>query len=176
MDRPSILPSTTYKLRIPTVPDAFYITIVDIPTDNGVRPYEIFINTKNLSQLALITTITRLISGMFRKGIDPYFVIKELKSIFDPDGGFFMNGKHVPSLSSAIASVLEEHVMKNSPKENSFDSYPHINIADKEVTSNEEEISDILKHAKICPECGAKALIMEAGCNKCLECMWSKCG
>ena len=171
MDRPDALPSTTYKLRIPTVPDAFYITIVDIPTDSGVRPYEIFINTKNLSEQATITILTRLISGMFRKGIDPLFVVSELRSVFDPEGGFFMNGKHVPSLSSAIALILEEHVKKTSSDENPIEE-----TTTNKTSDETEKVPDILKDAQVCPKCGAKALIMEAGCNKCLECMWSKCG
>lgn len=109
-ERPYGLPSKTYKLRIPQVKEAYYITIVDT-NDGGVRcPHEIFISSKNMNDVAHVTTITRLISGMFRCKIPATFIVKELQSIFDPAGGFFMFGKHIPSFSTAIGHIIEQHI------------------------------------------------------------------
>ncbi len=102
----------TYKIKWPASPHALYVTINDIERDGRRRPFEIFINTKNLEHFAWTVALTRMISAVFRRGGDVTFVAEELKAVFDPEGGRWMGGRYVPSLLAAIGDVIEEHMIR----------------------------------------------------------------
>lgn len=165
--RPEELEGTTYKLKTPLSPDAFYVTINDMIEDGSRRPYELFINTKNLQHFSWIVAITRLISAVFRHDPKPTFLVDELKSIYDPNGGYFKKGKYMPSLAAEIGYVVEQHLEK-------------IGIYDgkNKVKSNAKvtEVKDAKKSNKmICPQCNERELINQENCLKCLACSYSKC-
>ena len=112
LDRPEALPGQTYKVRWPDSDHAFYITINDIEQDGRRRPFEIFINSKNMEHYAWTVALTRMISAVFRRGGDVSFVVEELKAVFDPRGGQWMDGRYVPSLLAAIGEVIERHMIE----------------------------------------------------------------
>ena len=112
LDRPEALPGRTYKLRWPESDHAIYITINDVIQDGRRRPFEIFINSKNMEHYAWTVALTRMISAVFRRGGDVSFVVEELKAVFDPRGGAWIEGRYVPSLLAAIGEVIERHMIE----------------------------------------------------------------
>jgi len=163
--RPEELEGTTYKLKTSLTPDAFYVTINDLIQENGERrPYELFINTKNLQHFSWIVAITRLISAVFRHDSKPTFLVDELKSIYDPNGGYFKKGKYMPSLAAEIGHVVEHHLEKIGI----------MTSANKiKSTAQIREMGDPNK--MICPQCNERELINQENCLKCLSCAYSKC-
>lgn len=169
--RPTELEGTTYKIKTPLSPDALYLTINDIVEKNHRRPYELFINTKNLQQLSWIVAMTRLISAVFRKEPDPSFLVEELKSIYDPNGGYFSNGRFVPSLAADIGLVIEQHLRKIGIMEERKKSAEVVAAYEKEH-KNANTKSNLM----ICPQCNDKGLYSAENCLKCILCGYSKCG
>ena len=112
LEREAVLAGYTYKLKWPGSDHAIYITINDIERDGRRRPFEIFINTRNLEHYAWTVALTRMISAVFRRGGDVTFVVEELKAVFDPQGGQWMGGRYVPSLLAAIGEVIETHMIR----------------------------------------------------------------
>ena len=112
LDRPEDLPGQTYKIKWPGSDHAIYITINDVMQDGRRRPFEIFINSKNMEHYAWTVALTRMISAVFRRGGDVSFVVEELKAVFDPRGGQWMEGRYVPSLLAAIGGVIERHLIE----------------------------------------------------------------
>ena len=112
LDRPEALLGRTYKIKWLESDHAFYITINDIEKDGRRRPFEVFINSKNMEAYAWALALTRMISAVFRRGGDVSFVVDELKAIFDPRGGQWMGGRYVPSLLAAIGEVIERHMIE----------------------------------------------------------------
>ncbi|NCD35257.1 MAG: adenosylcobalamin-dependent ribonucleoside-diphosphate reductase [Spartobacteria bacterium] len=163
--RPEQLEGTTYKLKTPLSPDALYVTINDLIEDGVRRPYELFINTKNLQHYSWIVAISRLISAVFRHESTPTFLIDELKSIYDPNGGYFKKGKYMPSLVADIGYVVEQHLEK-------------IGIAiGSEKLKSASTVTEVPDSNKmICPQCNQRELISQENCLKCLACEYSKCG
>ena len=159
--RAEALEGTTYKLKWPDSPHAVYVTINDIDTPNGRRPFEIFINSKNMEHYAWTLGLTRMISAVFRRGGDVSFVAEELKAVFDPRGGTWMQRKYVPSLLAAIGGVIERHLGQAEPM------LPVIEEADAQAA---------VRPGPLCPQCGAGGMIKKEGCSNCLECGFSKCG
>lgn len=160
--RHEALHGTTYKLKWPDSAHAVYVTINDVGEGLERRPFEIFINSKNMEHYAWTLGLTRMISAVFRRSRDVSFVAEELKAVFDPRGGAWVQGRYVPSLLAAIGDVIEKHL--------------------KPMTDPEPELplqaagSDAVQRKPACPQCGAAALVKAEGCNTCLECGFSKCG
>jgi ribonucleoside-diphosphate reductase alpha chain len=167
--RPTELEGTTYKIKTPLSPDALYLTINDLVEKNHRRPYELFINTKNLQQLSWIVAMTRLISAVFRKEPDPSFLVEELKSIYDPNGGYFSNGRFVPSLAADIGLVIEQHLRKIGIMEERKKTA-------EVVDSKEDNRNMANSNLMICPQCNDKGLYSAENCLKCILCGYSKCG
>jgi ribonucleoside-diphosphate reductase alpha chain len=159
-DRSEAMHGTTYKLKWPESAHAVYVTINDIGADDARRPFEIFVNSKNMEHYAWTLGLTRMISAVFRRGGDVSFVPEELKAVFDPRGGAWMKGRYVPSLLAAIGEVIERHI--------GTESVPSGPKADETPSSAAPRPA--------CPKCGAAALVRVEGCDKCLECGHSKCG
>ena len=150
--RPETLQGTTYKIKPPQAEDALYITINDIINEDGTkRPFEIFINSKNMAHYQWVVAMTRLISGLWRTG-DSRFIVDELKGVFDPGGGYFKKGRFMNSLVSEIGYVIEQHLGTS------------LNIT--------EAKSDM----QLCTECNTKSLVRMDGCMTCTSCGFSKCG
>jgi len=187
LPRPPILHGTTYKIRTPITPNAFYVTINDIEVDRRRRPYEIFINTKNLEHFGWIVAMTRLISAIFRREPDPSFLVEELTSIYDPAGGYFSGGQYVPSLPAEIGRVIEQHLRevgilpRKSDKDASLNGGASLGDPGGAETETAVAISDASgspasRGLGFCPQCGQPALYAEEGCLKCRACGYSKCG
>ena len=118
VSRPEALSGSTYKIKTPLSDHALYLTINDIILNEGTdhelrRPFEIFINSKNMDHFQWIVALTRVISAVFRKGGDCTFLVEELKAVFDPQGGYFKpGGKFMPSLVAEIGWAVEDHLQK----------------------------------------------------------------
>ena len=164
LDRPEELPGRTYKIKWLDSDHAFYITINDIEKDGRRRPFEVFINSKNMEAYAWALALTRMISAVFRRGGDVSFVVEELKAIFDPRGGQWMNGRYVPSLLAAIGEVIERHMIDIGFLGQRGPSI----MPDAQVPAEGAR-------ARFCPRCGDASFIKLEGCDSCLSCGYSKC-
>lgn len=173
LDRPEALPGRTYKITWPESEHAMYITLNDIIQDGRVRPFEVFINSKNTEHYAWTVALTRMMSAVFRRGGDVSFVVEELKAVFDPRGGHWMGGRYVPSLLAAIGEVIERHLI-----EIGFMADPHAQREEKAVLAlaANAESPKPLSGLRQCPKCGQPGLIRAEGCDTCTSCGYSKCG
>ncbi|MBN9560412.1 MAG: adenosylcobalamin-dependent ribonucleoside-diphosphate reductase [Alphaproteobacteria bacterium] len=168
MRRADKLTGATYKLRWPDSEHAMYVTINDIEQDGVRRPFEIFVNSKNLEHYAWVVALTRMISAVFRRGGEVAFVAEELKQVFDPRGGQWMNARYVPSLVAAIGDILERHMV-----ETGFLVKPEPLDAASQPEANTGRTSGPL--GPVCPRCSQPGLVKEAGCLTCIHCGWSRC-
>ncbi|PPR20448.1 MAG: Vitamin B12-dependent ribonucleoside-diphosphate reductase [Alphaproteobacteria bacterium MarineAlpha10_Bin3] len=157
LDRPEALPGRTYKLRWPESDHAIYITLNDIERAGRRLPFEVFINSKNMEHYAWTVALTRMISAVFRRGGDVSFVVEELKAVFDPRGGQWVDGQYIPSLLAAIGGVIERHMTAIG-----FLAAP---VAAPSGTGPRQ-----------CPKCGGLSLLHQEGCDSCTACDYSRCG
>jgi ribonucleoside-diphosphate reductase alpha chain len=169
LDRPGDLPGHTYKVRWPDLDHAFYITINDIEQDGRRRPFEIFINSKNMEHYAWTVALTRMISAVFRRGGDVSFVVEELKAVFDPRGGQWMGGRYIPSLLAAIGEVIERHLIDIG-----FMAKPEPDENDAQRAAAAEASAEGAA-VRTCPRCSAAGLVKLEGCDTCMSCGYSKC-
>jgi len=170
LERDTALPGYTYKLKWPGSGHAIYVTINDIVRDGRRRPFEIFINSKNLEHYAWTVALTRMISAVFRRGGDVSFVVEELKDVFDPRGGHWVGGRYVPSLLAAIGEVIERHMIdigfiQRDDAETGF--LQNIAGAHAAPAAGSEKL--------FCPQCGRPAMTYREGCLICRECGYSSC-
>jgi ribonucleoside-diphosphate reductase alpha chain len=175
LSRPEALPGQTYKITWPESEHAMYITINDVVQDGRRRPFEIFINSKNMEHYAWTVALTRMISAVFRRGGDVSFVVEEMKAVFDPRGGAWMEGRYVPSLLAAIGDVIERHMIEIG----FLPSRDHKHTArTAQVVNLMPPSSGRLPGPKLrqCPKCGQAALIRSENCDQCTSCDYSKCG
>ncbi len=156
MERGEVLPGYSYKLKWPETDHAIYITINDVIADGMRRPFEIFINSKNMEHYAWTVALTRMISAVFRRGGDVSFVVEELKAVFDPRGGQWVAGRYVPSLLAAIGGVIERHMIETGFLPSSMAAAPAGRRAG-------------------CPRCGERSLVFMEGCSTCQSCGYSSC-
>ncbi|TWA87797.1 ribonucleoside-diphosphate reductase class II [Azospirillum brasilense] len=163
-DRPETLPGETYKVRWPDSDHAMYITINDIVENGRRRPFEVFINSKNMEHYAWTVALTRMISAVFRRGGEVGFVVEELKAVFDPRGGAWMQGRYVPSLLAAIGDVIERHLK-------AIGMLPDAGEPGAATAAVGAEPAALRQ----CPKCGQPGLIRQEGCDSCLNCGYSKC-
>jgi ribonucleoside-diphosphate reductase alpha chain len=174
LNRPEELPGKTYKIRWPENEHALYITINDIIQDGRRRPFEIFINSKNMEHYAWTVGLTRMISAVFRRGGDVSFVVEELKAVFDPRGGAWMEGRYVPSLLAAIGDVIERHMIDIGFMPAKRSSTPE--LTERKVVNLAAPEEGARRRLAQCPKCGEAALIRVEGCDQCTSCDYSKCG
>ena len=177
----------TYKLQWPESDHAIYITLNDIIDDSGrVRPFEIFINSKNMEHFAWTVALTRMISAVFRRGGEISFVVEELKAVFDPRGGQWMHGKYVPSLLAALGGVVETHLIDIGFLKSSGELTDPDEIEAKMLAINGHNKKDLVYDRdpdeasksifRQCPKCGHASLVQQEGCDTCMSCAYSKCG
>ncbi|WP_028029809.1 adenosylcobalamin-dependent ribonucleoside-diphosphate reductase [Gemmobacter nectariphilus] len=168
LDRPAALEGATYKLKWPDSEHALYITINDIVIAGHRRPFEVFINSKNMEHFAWTVALTRMISAVFRRGGDISFVVEELKAVFDPRGGAWMEGRYIPSILAAIGGVIERHLI-------------HIGfIGGEGMGLKSDPKAEVMQvgtrpRGPACPSCGSYAMKMIEGCMTCADCGHSKC-
>jgi hypothetical protein len=192
--RPEMLIGSTYKIKTPVSEHAFYITINDMVLNPDTpyekrRPFEIFINSKNMDHYQWISGLTLIISAVFRKGGDVTFLVNELQSVFDPKGGYFKKGgKFMPSLVAEIGDAIENHLkMIGMIVDPGLDEHQQRLIAEKrkEFEGRQAKVSGVETAANdsafpegavLCGKCNTKASIMMDGCMTCLNCGDSKCG
>ncbi len=172
--RDAVLAGFTYKLRWPGSDHAIYVTINDTFDHGQRRPFEIFINSKNLEHYAWTVALTRMISAIFRRGGDVSFVVEELKAVFDPRGGAWTNGKYVPSLLAAIGEIIEQHFIHiGFQAEGARGGAAH----EEKIESEELESTSFrnLSPSSFCPRCGSPSMIYQEGCRVCRNCRHSTC-
>ena len=200
LDRPEALPGQTYKIRWPESDHAIYITLNDIIQDGRRRPFEIFINSKNMEHYAWTVGLTRMISAVFRRGGDVSFVVEELKAVFDPRGGQWVGPRYVPSLLAAIGDVIEQHMIDigflPNPQE-AREGRRELKVVggteaavggasgsargvSSQVVAGQNAAGQGAGGAGLamrgCPKCGQRAVIRQEGCDICTGCTYSKCG
>jgi len=187
--RPEMLLGSTYKVKTPLSEHSLYVTINDMilnqDTEHEIRrPFEVFINSKNMDHFQWIVALTRIISAVFRKGGDSTFLVEELKAVFDPRGGYFKKGgKYMPSLVAEIGDVIETHMKTIGMIESEgLDEHQKKFIAAKKAeiegkqNKEDEPDSNFPTNAELCNKCQTKAMIKMDGCLTCLNCGDSKCG
>lgn len=198
LERPEMLIGATYKIKSPLFEHALYVTVNDVVLNPGTehehrRPFEVFINSKNMEHFQWIVAITRIVSAIFRKGGDVTFLVEEMKAVFDPRGGYFKaGGVYMPSIVAEIGSVIEQHLKsiglivdpevsdaqraliaeKRAAYEQGMKKGPEP-VAEIAVTGDGTSFPPT---ATLCSRCHAKAVVILDGCQTCLSCGYSKCG
>lgn len=193
LERPEMLMGSTYKMKTPLSEHALYVTINDVVLNPGTehelrRPFEIFINSKNMDHFQWIVALTRIISAVFRKGGDVTFLVEELRSVFDPKGGYFKKGgKYMPSLVAEIGDAIEGHMrMIGLIKDDGLDEHQRQHIAEKraqfeaqqqlaQAQSGADSGDSFPPGAHLCAKCNTKAVVSMDNCMTCLNCGESKC-
>jgi hypothetical protein len=190
LERPEMLLGSTYKIKTPLTEHALYVTINDIVLNPGTphekrRPFEIFINSKNMDHFQWVVALTRVLSAVFRKGGDVTFLVEELRSVFDPRGGYFKKGRYTPSLVADLGDVIECHLKmigllrSEEPDQQRTDflkdKLAQYNAAHRGADSKDDG-SGFPPEARLCNRCSTKAVIKMDGCMTCLNCGDSKCG
>jgi hypothetical protein len=190
LERPEMLVGSTYKVKTPISDHAMYVTINDIVLNEGTeyeqrRPFEVFINSKNLDHFQWIVALTRIISAVFRKGGDVTFLVDELKAVFDPRGGYWQpGGKFMPSIIAELGYVIEKHLQSiGLIREPQLDVHQQKLVDEKraEFEARSKQADAFSKSlfpegAQLCARCSTAAVVMMDGCMTCLNCGDSKCG
>ena len=190
LERPEVLIGSTYKVKTPVSDHAMYVTINDIVLNEGTRheqrrPFEIFINSKNLDHYQWIVALTRIMSAVFRKGGDVTFLVDELKAVFDPRGGYWQpGGKFMPSIIAELGHIVEKHLteiglLKDTTLDDDQRQYVEQKRAEFEAQGGQQDAfakSTFPEGAQLCGKCNTAAAVMLDGCMTCLNCGYSKCG
>ncbi|HEX7081067.1 MAG TPA: NrdJb [Gammaproteobacteria bacterium] len=190
LERPEVLIGSTYKVKTPVSDHAMYVTINDIVLNEGTkheqrRPFEIFINSKNLDHYQWIVALTRIMSAVFRKGGDVTFLVDELKAVFDPRGGYWQpGGKFMPSIIAELGHIVERHLIgigllkppEPSPEQLKFLSEKRAEFEARGVQQDAFAEGAFPEGAQLCTKCNTAAAVMLDGCMTCLNCGYSKCG
>ncbi len=198
LERPECLEGSTYKIKSPLFEHALYVTINDIILNEGTpheqhRPFEVFINSKNMEHFQWAVALTRIMSAVFRKGGDVTFLVEELKAVFDPRGGYYKaGGVYMPSVVAEIGVVIEDHMKRIGMIKTDLSPEMRELIAKKrsEVDARDAKLAkessasatvsadmgSFPASATVCHKCSTKALVLMDGCSTCLNCGYSKCG
>ena len=190
LERPETLLGSTYKIKTPLSEHALYVTINDVVLNAGTeheqrRPFEIFINSKNMEHFQWIVALTRIVSAVFRKGGDVTFLVEELRSVFDPRGGYFKKGgRYMPSLVAEIGDAIEAHMRTIGLIEDEpLGEAQHRLVEEKRArhegsgsSGDEPRSREFPAGAQFCTKCQTLAVFQMDGCMTCLNCGDSKCG
>jgi len=190
LERPEVLVGSTYKVKTPVSDHAMYVTINDIVLNEGTehekrRPFEIFINSKNLDHYQWIVALTRIISAVFRKGGDVTFLVDELKAVFDPRGGYWQpGGKFMPSIIAELGYIVEKHLIsigllgkpELDPGQKKLIEEKRAQFEESKKQRDAFSKREYPEGAQLCSKCSTVAVVMMDGCMTCLSCGDSKCG
>jgi ribonucleoside-diphosphate reductase alpha chain len=168
--RHPMLEGVTYKIKQPDSEHAVYVTINHTTVDGQVRLAEIFVNSKSMTNFPWVVALTRVVSAIFRHEARPIFLVEELRSIFDPKGGYWSDGRYVPSLVAGIGNCLHDQMIKLGILE-SQEAAPH---DQQGIKTSSSTFSGQPKAQAICEKCGAFAVVFSGGCDKCLDCGFSR--
>ena len=174
--RPEVVDAKVYQVKSAFIKNSVFVTLSFIKHEEQIRPIEIFINSKDLTRAPEYVVLTRLISAIFRRSPNPLFILEELQGIFDPNGGSFKEGKYYHSFYAEIADVIEKFFYDVNILEKP-DSFTKVNDGISSMSVNTLEVAAPIENNafKICPDCSAKALKTENGCDSCMDCGYSKC-
>ena len=186
--RPESLQGITYKIKTPLSEHALYVTINDIvlnpDTEHELRrPFEIFINSKNMEHFQWIIALTRILSAVFRKGGDVTFLVDEMHSVFDPQGGYFKKGgRYTPSIVAEIGDVIEQHMKtigmiesaEPDQHQQDFLKAKRREFEDRQASAAEPD-DDYPPSAILCTKYQTRAVVNLDNCMTCLSCGESKC-
>ena len=190
LERPEMLVGSTYKVKTPVSEHAMYVTINDIVLNEGTkhekrRPFEIFINSKNLDHYQWIVALTRIMSAVFRKGGDVTFLVDELQAVFDPRGGYWQpGGKFMPSIIAELGYIIERHLIQigllipetPSEEQKKMIKKKRADFEARDVQRDAFAENTFPDGAQLCGKCNTAASVMMDGCLTCLNCGYSKCG
>jgi len=190
LERPEVLVGSTYKVKTPVSDHAMYVTINDIVLNEGTpheqrRPFEIFINSKNLDHYQWIVALTRIMSAVFRKGGDVTFLVDELKAVFDPRGGYWQpGGKFMPSIIAELGHIVEKHLTSigllkpagPDPEQQKFLEQKRAEFESRAAQRDAFAQDAFPDGAQLCTKCNTAAAVLLDGCMTCLNCGYSKCG
>ncbi len=190
LERPEMLVGSTYKVKTPVSEHAMYVTINDIVLNEGTkhekrRPFEIFINSKNLDHYQWIVALTRIMSAVFRKGGDVTFLVDELQAVFDPRGGYWQpGGKFMPSIIAELGYIIERHLIQigllipetPSEEQKKMIKKKRADFEARDVQKDAFADNQFPDGAQLCGKCNTAASVMMDGCLTCLNCGYSKCG
>ena len=196
IERPETLLGSTYKIKTPLSDHALYVTINDVVLNADTeheqrRPFEIFINSKNMEHFQWIVALTRILSAVFRKGGDVTFLVEELRSVFDPRGGYFKKGgRFTPSLVAEIGDAIEAHMRSigliedeplDAPKrqtaqEKRAQRERAGSVGRSDAVDDDAFVRGFPSGAHFCTKCRTQALVRMDGCMTCLNCGEAKCG
>jgi len=177
-ERPAIVDAKVYKLKSGFVKHSVYITLGYIEQNGKKRPIEIFLNSKDLTKIPEYAVLTRLISAIFRKSSDPTFILEELSSIYDPNGGYHKNGKFIHSFYSEVADVIERFLIEIGIVKRDVKASKAQTITLAETPVQEIRTPNVTNlEYQICPDCSDRSVKMENGCLSCVnpDCGYSKC-
>lgn len=174
--RPESLQGETYKIVTPLSEHSLYVTINNAVINGKTVPAEIFINSRDMKNFQWITSLTRMISAIFRTGGDVTFVLEELKSTYDPNGGYLKRGVYVPSLVAEVGLVLEHHFKKYGIIESEVMDETTRKFIEDKLAEAQKDDPNVMDNATICPECKEKSFVALGGCPTCTSCGYSKCG
>lgn len=189
LERPEMLLGSTYKVKTPISDHAMYVTINDIILNADTdfeqrRPFEIFINSKNLDHYQWIVALTRIMSAVFRKGGDVTFLVDELKAVFDPRGGYWQpGGKFMPSIIAELGHIVEKHLQyigllpaqRLDEQQQALVDMKRKEFEDQTRQQDAFARSEFPAGAQLCAKCSMTAVVMMDGCMTCLNCGDSKC-
>jgi hypothetical protein len=169
IERSEVLNGRTYKVKTPLSESALYITINSCEINGVIRPFEIFINSKDMKHFQWVVALTRLISAVFRHGGEVSFLIDELRSVLDPNGGAFHKGKYIPSLVSVIGDVIEQELTSLGlyQRDESLKEAAVAMVKEKQAKSESSKM--------LCDKCNEYAVVMDGGCETCHNCGFSRC-
>ncbi|MDD5709349.1 MAG: hypothetical protein PHC77_02380 [Candidatus Marinimicrobia bacterium] len=180
LKRPDVVDAKVYKIKSPFVKFNVYVTLGYIMEYGHKRPIEIFINSKDLTHSAQYAVLTRLISAIFRRAGDAQFILEELRSIYDPNGGYFKDGKYIHSFYSEVADVIErffrDEGILQAPEQGEQISLPiKTQLSSVHTVTDDEDDPTTNNTFKICPECNNRTMKYDNGCEFCVQCGYTKC-
>lgn len=161
-----------YQVKIPESKHAYYLNFSHVRNgDSSVKPFELFINTKDPMVDEWTRALGRLVSAVFRNVEDPTFLADEFKEVYAQSGFFSsIRRKFVPSLVAEFGHVLADY-------------FSHIGLMEQEVpieayaeaNGNDTKAKP---HLGYCRKCGQQSLIYQEGCMKCINpaCYFNRCG
>ena len=117
-----------------------------------------------------MVALTLIMSAVFRKGGDVTFLVEELRSVFDPRGGYWNNGTYMPSIIAEIGEIIERHlVIIGLLKNPQLDEHQQKLIDDKKAelqAEAEDSGSDAngeeawMANATMCTKCNQKSVVL----------------
>jgi len=180
--RPDIVPGNTHKVKWPTTGDNIYITVTNVDGE----PLELFIKHQDSSIGEWTDALSRMVTGVMRRGGDLRFIVDQLSKVGSTSGGAFVDGVYRPSVVAAIAGVVEKEFKSLGVYERAIGMPIGNNKNDeaeptaealqaKDATERKDEHVSVANGAP-CPNCKQPFLRRESGCDSCALCGYLRCG